>query len=209
MSNVAVLGSGPVGRVLAAGLRDLSHSVVLGSRTGRQVEGWDGETATFIDAAAGADLAVLAVKGSIAEELVRSLAAQLSGKTVLDTTNPIADQPPTDGVLTYFTDLDESLMERLQQAAPEARFVKAFNSVGNARMVHPSYGGGLRPTMFIAGDHDGARAEAGAVIKSLGWDVEDLGRAAAARAIEPLCMLWCIPGMRDGTWTHAFKLLRD
>jgi predicted dinucleotide-binding enzyme len=208
MSTVAVLGTGPVGRTLAGGLRDLGHDVVLGSRSGGQVEGWDGPTATFAEAAAGADLVVLAVKGSVAEDLVRSLAGALAGRTVLDTTNPIADEPPTDGVLAFFTDLRESLMERLQAAAPEAHFVKAFNSVGNARMVHPSYDG-IRPTMFLAGDDEDARREAAEVVGSLGWEVADLGSAAAARAIEPLCMLWCIPGMREGTWTHAFKLLRD
>ena len=209
MSTIAVLGSGAVGKVLAAGLRDLGHTVVIGSRTGKEVEGWDGATATFADAAGQADLAVLAVKGLAAEGIVTSVRSELAGKTVLDTTNPIADRPPTDGVLAYFTDLDQSLMERLQLAAPEAHFVKAFNSVGNARMIQPSYGDGLRPTMFMAGDDEGAKAEAARVVESLGWEVEDLGSAAAARAIEPLCMLWCIPGMRGGSWTHAFKLLRD
>jgi 8-hydroxy-5-deazaflavin:NADPH oxidoreductase len=74
-------------------------------------------------------------------------------------------------------------------------------------MVHPSYAG-TRPTMFIGGDDEGAKAETSAILDSLGWEVEDLGTSAAARAIEPLCMLWCIPGMRGGSWTHAFKLLR-
>lgn len=209
MTNVAVLGSGPVGQVLANGLRDLGHSVTVASRSGKAVENWDGPVATFGDAVGQAELVVLAVKGSIAEGLVSSLAGQLAGKTVLDTTNPIADAAPTDGVLSYFTGPNESLMERLQSAAPEARFVKAFNSVGNARMVHPSYPGGVRPTMFIGGDDDTAKAEVAELANAFGWDVEDMGSAAAARAIEPLCMLWCIPGMRGGSWTHAFKLLRD
>jgi hypothetical protein len=46
------------------------------------------------------------------------------------------------------------------------------------------------------------------IVRRLGWDVEDLGSAVAARAIEPLCRLWCIPGLRDNDWVHAFKLLR-
>ncbi len=207
MSTVAILGSGLVGQTLAAGLRDLGHTVTIGSRTGKEIDGWDGATATFADALSGADLAVLSVKGTVAEELVASLASQLDGVVVLDTTNPIADAAPTDGVLAYFTGPNESLLERLQAAAPGARFVKAFNSVGSGLMVKPALPGGT-PTMFIAGNDEGARSTAAEVIVSLGWEVEDLGSAVAARAIEPLCMLWCIPGLRDNDWAHAFKLLR-
>jgi predicted dinucleotide-binding enzyme len=208
VSTIAVLGTGAVGQRLAQGLGAEGHDIVLGSRTGKEVEGWDGATATFGDAAASADLVVLAVKGAVAEDLVGSIATQLDGKTVIDTTNPIADRPPTDGVIAYFTTFDDSLMERLQRRVPGAHFVKAFNSVGNGVMVHPTYAG-TRPTMFIAGNDEGAKGETSAILDSLGWEVEDLGTAASARAIEPLCMLWCIPGMRGGSWTHAFKLLRD
>lgn len=208
MSRIAVLGSGPVGQVLARGLGGLGHTVVVGSRTGKPVDAWDGATGTFAEAASDAELVVLAVKGSIAEELVASIASELDGKTVVDTTNPIADRPPTDGVVAYFTTLDDSLMERLQRRVPGAHFVKAFNSVGNGQMVNPSYASGIRPTMFIAGNDEGAKAQAAELVSAFGWDVEDLGTATAARAIEPLCMLWCIPGMRGAGWSHAFKLLR-
>ncbi|MEL4080327.1 MULTISPECIES: NAD(P)-binding domain-containing protein [Arthrobacter] len=207
MSRIAVLGTGEVGRTLARGLRGLGHSVCLGSRSGKAVEGWDGEAATFAEALDGAEFAVLCVKGTAAEELVTTLAPRLAGVTVLDTTNPIAEAAPTEGVLAYFTGPNESMMERLQHAAPEARFVKAFNSVGAGLMVNPSFPGGT-PTMFICGDDQAARRTVAEMVAALGWDVEDMGAAAAARAIEPLCVLWCIPGLRDGRWTHAFKLLR-
>lgn len=207
MSTVAILGSGVVGQTLAAGLRDLGHTVTIGSRTGQEVEGWDGPTATFADALAGADLAVLSVKGTVAKELVTSLAAELEGVVVLDTTNPIADTAPTDGVVALFTRSNESLMESLQAAAPGAKFVKAFNSVGSGLMVQPVLTGGT-PTMFIAGDDEAARGTAAEIVTALGWEVEDVGTAVAARAIEPLCILWCIPGMRDNDWMHAFKVLR-
>src|SRR5262245_14411564 len=59
-----------------------------------------------------------------------------------DATNPIAEAPPQNGVLQYFSSLDESLMERLQREFPNVRFVKAFNSVGNSRMVNPQFAGG-------------------------------------------------------------------
>lgn len=207
MSTIAVLGTGVVGQTLAAGLRGLGHEVTLAGRTGVAVDGWDGAVGTFEEALAEADAAVLAVKGTVAEELVGSLTNALAGKIVLDATNPIADAPPTDGVLAFFTGPGESLMERLQALAPQAAFVKAFNSVGAALMVHPTLPGGT-PTMFIGGDDPAARAWVGALVAELGWEVEDLGSAASARAIEPLCMLWCIPGLRDNDWVHAFKLLR-
>jgi predicted dinucleotide-binding enzyme len=148
------------------------------------------------------------VKGTAAESVLDLCGAEaLAGKTVIDTTNPIAERAPDQGVLHFFTTLDESLMERLQKRVPAARFVKAFSCVGNARMVNPRMQNGP-PTMFICGDDDGAKTEVRAILDQFGWDIEDLGAAPAARAIEPLCMLWCIPGFLNNQWAHAFKLLR-
>ncbi|MGA7180634.1 MAG: hypothetical protein WBX11_13750 [Thiobacillaceae bacterium] len=98
-------------------------------------------------------------------------------------------------------------MERLQREFPDARLVKAFNSVGNAFMVNPKFPGG-RPTMFICGNDEAAKQTVGEILDQFGWEVVDMGKAEAARAIEPLCMLWCIPGLLRNEWTHAFKLLR-
>ncbi len=90
---------------------------------------------------------------------------------------------------------------------PDARFVKAFSCVGNLSFLDPVVGGG-QPTMFIAGNDYGARSRVREILGQFGWDVEDMGGAEAARAIEPLCMLWGIPGFRENRWTHAFQLLR-
>jgi len=98
-------------------------------------------------------------------------------------------------------------MERLQKDFPSVRLVKAFNSVGNARMMNPEYGGG-RPTMFICGNDAPAKITVTGLLDQFGWDVEDMGQVEAARAIEPLCMLWCIRGFLRNEWTHAFKLLK-
>jgi hypothetical protein len=147
------------------------------------------------------------VKGSIVEELVGSLGAALDGKTVIDPTNPIADAPPENGVIKYFTGPNESLMERLQKKAPKARFVKAFSCVGNAFFVNPDFGG-QQPTMFICGDDASAKGQVNEILGQFGWDVEDLGGVTSARGIEPLCITWCIPGFVKNRWTHAFKLLR-
>jgi predicted dinucleotide-binding enzyme len=152
---------------------------------------------------------VLATKGTGAEAALQAAGlANLEHKTVIDTTNPIADAPPVNGVLRYFTAQNESLMERLQSAAPGARFVKAFSCIGNAFMVNPDFNG-EKPTMFICGTDEEAKAEVTIVLDQFGFDVADMGRAEAARAIEPLCILWCIPGFLHGTWTHAFKLLKQ
>lgn len=148
------------------------------------------------------------VKGTVAADALRAAgAANLAGKPVIDATNPIADSPPTNGVLKFFTNLDESSMERLQREFPDARFVKAFNSVGNAHMVEPQFTGG-KPTMFICGNDEAAKRTVSGILDQFGWETADMGKIEAARAIEPLCMLWCIPGLLRHQWNHAFKLLK-
>jgi predicted dinucleotide-binding enzyme len=149
------------------------------------------------------------VKGTAAEDALRDAgAANISGKLVVDTTNPIANEPPEDGVLRFFTSPNDSLMERLQRAFPQAKLVKAFNSVGAPLMVQPDFSG-VRPTMFYCGDDEQAKKTARSIIEQLGWEPSDMGTAKAARAIEPLCQLWCIPGFRSNDWTsHAFHVLR-
>lgn len=179
----------------------------MGSRDGQPVEGFDGEFGKFEEVVKDAKIVVLAVKGSAAEEVVSSLKDNLSGKVVIDTTNPIAQEPPENGVLRFFTSLDNSLMERLQKKAPGAYFVKAFNSVGNAVMVNPDFGGET-PSMFICGNSEEAKKEVGQILEKFGWEVEDMGMVESARAIEPLCILWCIPGMLKNEWLHAFKHLK-
>jgi len=215
MKKVAVLGSGQVGEVLADGFLKHGYEVMRASREPGKLGGWKAaagakaQVGTFGDAAQWADGVVLAVKGGAAVEAINLAGvANLAGKTVMDATNPIADAAPVNGVLRFFTDLNESLMERLQKQAPGAHFVKVFSCVGNAFMVNPSFPGGP-PTMFICGNDKGAKSEVRSVLDKFGWDTADMGTVEAARAIEPLCMLWCIPGLTQNSWMHAFKLLRS
>jgi hypothetical protein len=210
MHQVAILGSAVVGQTLARGFKTHGHDVRIGSRTPAKLAEFSSSAGipagTFADVAAWADLIVLAVQGSAAEEVLRLAGAEsLRGKIVIDTTNPIGDQPPVDGVLQFFTGPNSSLLERLQAAYPEVRFVKAFNSVGSARMVNPVYRQG-QPTMFYCGNDAQAKATVAEVLKAFGWEPADMGSAVAARAIEPLCQLWCIPGFRQNQWTHAFAV---
>jgi hypothetical protein len=209
---VGVLGSGDVAKALASGFLKHGHEVTMGTREPAKLADWakqnpGGRIAGFADAAAFGELVVLSVKGTAALDALRAAnAVNLAGKPVIDTTNPIADAPPINGVLKFFTSLDESLLERLQREFAEVRFVKAFNSVGNAFMVNPQFKGGT-PTMFICGNDEAAKQTVSGILTQFGWETADMGKVEAARAIEPLCMLWCIPGFLRNDWVHAFKLL--
>jgi predicted dinucleotide-binding enzyme len=207
-----VLGSGDVGQVLAKGLAAAGYEVRIGSRTPGKLATFSKKAgipaATFKDVAAWGEALVLAVKGMAALEAIELAGPEnLDGKLVIDTTDPITDDPPEDGVLRVFTGPNESLMERLQTAHPKAKFVKAFNSVGADLMVHPALNGGP-PTMFYCGNDAAAKAVVAKVLEQLGWEGADMGSAVAARAIEPLAQLWCIPGFRADEWDHAFRLLQ-
>jgi predicted dinucleotide-binding enzyme len=211
MPTFGVLGSGDVGQVLAKGLKDHGYEVRIGSRTPAKLATYSRETGiaagTFAEVARWGEALVLSVKGSAAESVLGMVGKEVSGKLIIDTTNPLTEDPPEQGVLRSFTGPNESLMERLQQAYPAAHFVKAFNSVGSARMVDPDFQG-VCPTMFYCGKDAGAKATVARILDQFGWDGADMGGALAARAIEPLAMLWCIPGFLEDSWTHAFKLLR-
>jgi len=150
---------------------------------------------------------VLSILGRIADKVIELASPQnFAGKTVIDTTNPLADSAPVGGVLPYLTGPNESLGEKIQALLPQAHVVKAFNSVGNTRMVNPHFEQGI-PTMFLCGDNDSAKAQVAEIVRQFGWEPFDCGGIIASRALEPLCMLWCIPGFLRNQWSHAFKVL--
>ena len=211
---IGVIGSGVVGLTLATGFLKHGYDVTIGTNDSQKRDVLTSKTngqaavGSFEDTARFGDTIVLAVKGTAAEAALKAAGlGNLAGKTIIDTTNPIADAPPVNGVLRFFTSLDESLMERLQKLVADAHFVKAFSCVGNALMVNPDFKG-ARPTMFICGNDDQAKRNVAAIVDQFGFEVADMGAIEAARAIEPLCILWCIPGFRNNSWTHAFKLLK-
>ncbi|MEM9894821.1 MAG: NAD(P)-binding domain-containing protein [Bacteroidota bacterium] len=213
MKKIGIIGSGIVAQTLGEGFIKHGYSVMLGSRDQGKLAEWksskgkDAELGTFEEAAAFGELLVLSIKGSVAVDVLNSIEVKhLTGKTIMDATNPIADGSPENGVLPFFTDQNGSLMETLQNSFPDTHFVKAFNSVGSHLMVNPSFD--TKPTMFICGNHEESKKEVTAIVTLFGWEVEDMGTAEAARAIEPLCILWCIPGFLEGKWSHAFKLLK-
>ncbi|NLR68695.1 NAD(P)-binding domain-containing protein [Chitinophaga varians] len=211
---IGIIGSGAVGQTLAKGFQQEGHTVTLGTRdtSKPEVVQFNKDTgitvADFETTAKTAELIVLSTKGGAAADALRLAGiANLDKKIVIDTTNPLAEKGPEHGLLHFFTTLEFSLMEQLQQLAPAARFVKAFNSVGNARMYKPQFSEG-KPSMFICGNDDEAKKTVTGLLTAFGWETEDMGTVEAARAIEPLCILWCIPGFLHNSWSHAFKLLK-
>ena len=211
---VGIIGSGVVAQTLGGGFLKHGHEVALGTRDPAKLKDWAAKhkgaaVKSMGDAASFGDVVVVAVAGDAAlEALKQAGAGALAGKPVIDACNPIGGGPPVNGVLSFFTPQNESLMEQLQKAYPNAHFVKAFNSVGNGQMINPQFAGG-KPTMFICGNDANAKKTVAQILDQFGWETEDMGAVEAARAIEPLCKLWCIPGVGKGDWSaHAFKLLR-
>jgi len=212
---IGVIGSGEVGQTLASAFLKEGNDVMLGTRNTSKDEviKWknknaSGKVGTFEDTAKFGELLVLATAGDVIEKVITIAGTfNFSNKTVIDVTNPIDKQPPVNGVLKFFTSLDESLMERLQKIIPDAKLVKAFNIVGSDLMYKPNFPGG-KPSMFICGNDDEAKKTVTGILTSFGYETEDMGKIEAARAIEPLCILWCIPGFIRNQWTHAFKLLK-
>lgn len=212
---VAIIGSGIVGRVLAQAFVSEGHQVALGTRDTSKEEVVKFKTENpaisigdFATTAAYGDIIVLAVGGAVALSAIELAGTQnFANKVVVDATNPISSEPPVHGVLKFFTDYNSSLMEQIQLKLSEAKLVKAFNSVGNALMYKPNFNG-IKPTMFICGNDESAKKAVTTILDTFGWETEDMGKAEAARAIEPLCILWCIPGFINNQWMHAFKLLK-
>jgi len=213
-SRVGVLGSGEVGRRLAAGFCGRGHDVMIGSRDPGKPElrEWlsgDGagiEAGTFAQAAAHGELLVLAVLGNAAEEAIADAGPDnFRGKVVIDATNPLDSSggfPPKLSITG-----EDSLGERVQRALPDARVVKAFNTIGNPYFVDPSFSEG-QPTMLIAGDDEDAKRAVGDVLADFGWsDVVDIGGIEGSRELEAICIAWVKIGGVRGSWDHGFKLL--
>ena len=211
---VGVLGSGEVGRRLAAGFSSRGHEVMIGSRDPGKAElhEWlsgDGagvRAGTFTETAEHGELLVLAVLGDAAEAAIADAGAEnFSGKVVIDAMNPLdfsGGFPPKLSISG-----EDSLGERVQRQVPEAKVVKAFNTIGNAYFVDPRFREG-KPTMLIAGDDAEAKQTVRDVLADFGWsDVIDLGGIEGSRELEAICIAWVKIGGARSAWDHGFKLL--
>jgi predicted dinucleotide-binding enzyme len=224
--DIAVLGTGAVGRALAARLDGLGHSVVMGTRepadtlarTDRGSMGtppfsaWREQhssigLATFAEAARGADLLVNASSGAASMEILRMAGADsMAGTVLLDISNPLdtsAGFPPT-----LFVQDTSSLAEQVQAAFPGLRVVKALNTVTAALMVEPRLLG-QGSTVFVSGDDPDAKAVVVGLLESFGHDdVLDLGGLETARGAEMYLPLWLRIMGALGTANFNIKVVR-
>jgi predicted dinucleotide-binding enzyme len=213
-TRVGVLGTGDVGRRLAAGFNSRGHEVTIGSREPGKPElrEWlsnDGagvQAATFREAAQNGELLVLAVLGDAAQEVIAQAGAKnFAGKVVIDAMNPLDFSGGFPPKLSIYG--QDSLGEHVQRALPDAKVVKAFNTIGNPYFVDPSFSEG-KPTMLIAGDDEGAKSLVRDVLADFGWtDTFDIGGIEGSRELEAICIAWVKIGGARGAWDHGFKLL--
>ena len=211
---IGILGSGDVSKVLARGFASRNHEVMISSREPKKLNEFIIEqngrirAGTFEDAAKFGEVVVIATLFSGTKHAIELAgAANFAGKPVIDCTNPLnfPDGKPPELSIGF----DNSAGEEVQRWLPDAKVVKAFNSIGNQFMVDPKFPGGP-PTMFIAGNDDGAKKTVTQLIESLGWQdaVSDLGGVEESRYLEPMCIVWVHYGIRTGSWDHALKMLR-
>lgn len=222
---IAVLGTGIVGRTLAARASELGHQVTIGTRDptatlDRPADGrgnasfgeWQGATgvrlATFAEASEGAELVINATGGETTmAALTLAGAAQLAGKVLLDVSNPLDFSqgfPPT-----LFVKDTDSLAEQIQLAFPQVRVVKSLNTLTAALMVHPEILQG-ESTVFVSGDAADAKALVTGLLAEFGHtDVIDLGGLSTARGTEMFLPLWLRLWGALGTPMHNIKVVRS
>jgi 8-hydroxy-5-deazaflavin:NADPH oxidoreductase len=214
---IAVLGTGAVGRTMATGLADAGHSVVIGTRApeapSEPFAAWLGRhpamrAATFADAASDGELIVNATSGAGSlPALTLAGAANLAGKVVMDLANPL--EFSGDGLPSLFVANTDSLAEQLQRAFPDARVVKALNTMTAPLMVAPARVGDGDHTSFVAGDDRGAKEQVSSLLADLGHaDIIDLGDLSAARGCEMFLALWLSTSQALGTPMFNIKVVR-
>jgi len=211
-TSVGVIGSGQVGRALAAGFAAHGHEVTIGTRQPEEndeLQAWSAQhdnvaIGTFAGAAEAGAIVVLATRGTVVEPAIETAGQRhFAGKVVIDATNPLDFSGGGPGLAVGHTD---SGGEIVQRAIPDARVVKAFNTVNAGLMVDPGLPDGPHP-MFIAGNDDSAKATVGELLADFGWDAFDVGGIERSRELESLVILWVAIGQRRGAWDHAFTLV--
>jgi 8-hydroxy-5-deazaflavin:NADPH oxidoreductase len=214
MMKVAILGTGQVGIALAKGFVATGHEVIFGSRDPKGENALralaavpDARSASYAQAAKECDLALLATSWDGAMNALQLAGASaLSGKTVIDVTNPLDTSGGAPKLAIGHTD---SAGEAVQRALPDTHVVKAFNIINCGLFFKPQFSDG-QPDMFIAGNNAAAKAQVSEIVRSFGWrSAIDMGGIEKARLLEPLAMLWIDYGVSRNHWTHGFSLLRQ
>lgn len=193
-AKIAVIGTGDVAAALGPEFAALGHTIVYGSRDPSRQEvadlvartGDDAAAATQREAVVGADIVVLAVPGGVAEQVTREL-GDLSGKIILDPTNRVGRH--ADGLAVHDVPGKGSNAELIQAAAPNARVVKAFNTLNWRQMVDPETAGGPI-TIMLAGDDAEAKAVVAELVTGMGLEVMDFGPLRYAHVLEEMLIVW-------------------
>jgi predicted dinucleotide-binding enzyme len=211
---IGILGTGVVGEALGKAFVALGHEVKMGARSAAsekaaafaRAAGAKASAGTFADAAGFGEILVLATLGVANESAIRAAGVErFRGKVLVETTNPLdlsGGMPPKLAVSG-----SDSAGERVQRLLPEARVVKAFNTVGAPHMFRPAFPGGP-PDMFICGNDAAAKKQVSGLLAEFGWGVVDVGGIESSRYLEAMCMVWVMHAVASGSYGHAFKLLR-
>jgi len=206
--NLGIIGSGNVGGTLGTRWAQAGHQVTFATRKPDSKEMQElvagaGPTAraASVQDAAKAEVILLATPWPATEEIVRS-AGDLSGKVLIDVTNPLLN---LDGLALGTT---TSGGEQVAQWAAGARVVKAFNTVGNNIMADPRFGDRLLALLYC-GDDAAAKKTVHSLAAELGFDPIDAGPLSQARLLEPMALLWISLALKQGLGREfAFQLLR-
>lgn len=189
---IAIIGTGDVAGALGPRFAELGHTIVYGSRDPARQKVKDlvartgpGASATTpAEAAADADIVVLAVPGAVVEAVTRGLGS-LAGKIVMDPTNALRRRD--DGLFEMA--VETSNAEIIQVAAPDAFVVKAFNTLNWRQMADPGTAGGP-VSIPLVGDSDAAKKTVAALVEGIGLEPIDLGPLRHARIVEGMLVLW-------------------
>jgi predicted dinucleotide-binding enzyme len=208
-ARIAVIGTGDVAAALGPEFAALGHTIVYGSRDPARQEvkdlvartGRGATAASQRDAVTGADIVVLAVPGGVAEQVTREL-GDLSGKIILDPTNRVGRGD--DGYLVHDVPGKGSNAELVQAAAPNARVVKAFNTLNWTQMVDPETAGGPI-TITMAGDDAAAKAVVAELIEGMGLEVMDFGPLRYAHVLEEMLIVWANARTRGAPFNYYLR----
>ena len=211
--NIAVIGSGDVGQALAKGLVEAGHHVMIGTRDTHKKElSWTKkhhkeklQVGSFAEAADFGEMAFLAVAWHATDNVLAIVRPELSGKIVVDVTNPLLFTEDGPQLAVGHT---MSAGELVQQSLTDSHVVKTLNTINYRHMIKPHFNQGT-PTMFMCGNNASAKAHVRELLIELGWvDVQDLGPIEKSRLLEPLCLLWIDYGAINDTWDHAVSIIR-
>ena len=200
--DIAIIGSGNVGKALASSFTKAGHEVTLVAKHPENAREAARQLGARVandpaEAVSGADLVVLAVPADALDDVARAIGPKVTGKVVVDVSNRPTPDPagsPT------------SVAEELQGKLPEAKVVKAFNTAFASQQAEPIVNG-IPADGFVAADDDSAKQTVLDAVESIGFRPVDAGSLAAARTLEGMAWLNITRNMKGGSWQDAWVLV--